>query len=214
MALIDHIDGENRRIYLSSETKNTSIHPIDIYKEMRTLRRENEDLRKYDVFMKAYGNVYKGSGKYTERYVVLQNGCKIVPYNEDHFLTITGTFITDDGGEGIACFDRSLLDDDVTVDINYIPPQVEIVYINTGGSGLSQEEHDKLMSLPESFTLDENTSKMIETIYNLETGNWEIKDNQMIFYKLDGTELMRFNLYDKDNRPTMSKAYKRIRIDN
>ena len=149
MALIDYIDAANRRIYLSSETVDASIHPIDIYTEMRTLRRTDETLRAYDVFLKAYGNVPKGSGKYTEKYVVCQLGTKIVPYDTAHALTITGTIITDDGYEGVHCFDRSLLSSDVTVDINYVPPQVEVITINTG-SGLTTEEHDRLMDLDTS----------------------------------------------------------------
>jgi len=144
MAIIDHIDPVNRRIYLSSETVDAEVHPIDIYVEMRALRRTDESLRSFDVFLKAYGNVPKGGGKYTERYVVCQSGTKIVPYDTSHALTITGTIITDDGYEGIYCFDRSLLSDGVTVDINYVPPQVEIIKVNVG-SGLTQEEHDKLM---------------------------------------------------------------------
>ncbi len=147
MALISSIDGANRKIYLSSNTVDASIHPIDIYKEMRTLRANNEELRKFDLFMRADGNVPKSSSTFTERYVILLEGTLIVPYDTTHTLTITGTIITDDGKEGVYCFDRSGLSSQV--DINYIPPQVEVIVIH-GGSGLSTDEHDKLMALPES----------------------------------------------------------------
>lgn len=132
--LIDHIDGANRLIYLSIETVNTSIHPIDIYKEMRTLRRTIEELRQYDVFLKAYGNVDKGGGKSTERYVQTIQNTKIIPWDATQEITITGTIITDDGQEGIAVFDRTSLSPGVEVDINYVPPQVEIITISTGGA--------------------------------------------------------------------------------
>lgn len=145
MTLIDHIDPINRRIYLSDQTINKSIHPIDLYKEMRTLRRIDESLRPYDVFMKAYGNIPKGNGKFTERYVILQKGTKIVPYNTSHVLTITGVILTDDGYEGIHCFDRSLLSPLVTVDINYTPPQVEIIVVPGNSSdGFTQSDRDRL----------------------------------------------------------------------
>lgn len=147
MALIDHIDPINRRIYLSASTVDATVHPIDIYKEMRGLRATDETLRPFDVFIKSYGNVYKGSGKYTERYIVLQKGTLIVPYDTSHTLTIVGTVITDDGKEGVYCFDRSSLSAGVSVNINYVPPQVEVIVISSG-SGLSQEEHDKLLSTP------------------------------------------------------------------
>ena len=148
MALIDHIDGPNRDVYLSASTVNNSFHPIDIYKEMRTLRRNDEDLRKQDVYMSGHGFESKGGGKYTERYVKLLGGTRLVPYDTSHELTITGTMITDEGAEGIACFDRTSLSPSTVVDINYIPAQVEVITITTGGSALTTEENTKLMSIP------------------------------------------------------------------
>lgn len=144
MPIIDYIDGENRRIYLHSDTVGTSVHPMDVYREMRVLRRTDESLRPYDVFLKAYGNVPKGGGKYTERYVQCMLGTRIVPYDATQLLTITGTIITDDGQEGISCFDRAPLTVTTVVDIAYVPPQVEVITITTGGSALTTEEHDKL----------------------------------------------------------------------
>lgn len=144
MGLIQSINGSTRRIYLSSETVGQSIHPIDIYKEYRTLRRTNESLRKYSSFMRADGNVIKGGGKFTERYVTLLEGTKIVPYNVSHTLTITGTIITDDGQEGVFAFDRAPLSVNIFVDINYIPPQVEVIKVETGISGLTPTESQKL----------------------------------------------------------------------
>ena len=142
MALIDHIDGPNRDIYLSASTVGASIHPIDIYKEMRTLRKDDEGLRKYDVFLSAYGNVAKGGGKFTERYVQENLGTRIIPYDTSHTLTVTGTIITDDGQEGIACFDRFPLTSTTIVDINYIPPQVEIIQIISGSGVTLQDKTD------------------------------------------------------------------------
>jgi len=147
MALIDHIDGANRDIYLSADTVGASIHPISIYKEYRGLRRTDETLRRFSPLLSAKGNDFKGGGKYTERYVIEHNGTRIIPYDVSHALTITGTIITDDGQEGIACFDRTPLSSTTRVDINYVPPQVEIIQVSSG-SGLSTEEHNKLMAVP------------------------------------------------------------------
>lgn len=160
MALIDHIDPINRRIYLSANTINATVHPIDIYKEMRGLRATDETLRPFDVFIKSYGNVSKGSGKYTERYIVLQEGTLIVPYDISHTLTIVGTVITDDGKEGVYCFDRSSLSTGVAVNINYVPPQVEVIVVSSG-SGLSQAEHDTLLGIP---TAQENADAVFAEI--------------------------------------------------
>ena len=153
MPLIASIDPVNRDIYLDASTVNTTINPIDLYKEMRTLRRTDESLRPYDVFMSAFGNVPKGGGKFTERYVRLNSGARIIPFDVSHELTINGTIITDDGQEGIACFDRTPLTATTVVDINYVPPQVEVITI-TGGSALTAQETLMLTRLFQRFGLD------------------------------------------------------------
>lgn len=52
----------------------------------------------------------------------------------------------------------------------------------------------------------------IDELLDIEEGNWEIKDKQMVFYKRDGSELMRFNLSDKSGHPTEVNVFKRERI--
>jgi hypothetical protein len=143
MPLIASIDGPNRDIYLSAETVGAEVDPIDIYREMRALRRTDEGLRKYDVFMSAFGNVPKGGGKGTERYVRMNLGARLIPFDISHELTIHGTIITDDGQEGFACFDRTPLSPTTVVDINYNPPQVEVITVSTG-SGLDAAQDAKL----------------------------------------------------------------------
>jgi hypothetical protein len=146
MAVIASIDGPTRRIYLSASTQNAEVQPMDIYKEMRTLRRTDESLRKFDVFLSASGNEPKGGGKFTARLVKCLLGTRIVPYDSTHELTIIGEIITDEATSGVACFDRTLLTPPNVVDINYLPPQVEVIQVSSG-SGLSTEEHDKLMAI-------------------------------------------------------------------
>lgn len=131
MPLIDHIDGANRLIYLDVSTMNIDIHPIDIYKEMRTSRAQDEELRKYNLFLEAGGNIKKTPTTATERYVIELEGTRIVPWDSSHVLTVVGTIITDDGRSGIYCFDRTSLSPSTTVDINYVPPQVEIITIGS-----------------------------------------------------------------------------------
>ena len=134
MAVIDYIEPWTRRIYLSIETVGVDFQPMDAYKEMRTLRRTNEELRKADLFMKGLGKEPKIPGKFTERFVKLLDGALFVPYDANQALNVIGTVITDDGKEGIDCFDRTLLTATTHVDINYVPLQVEILEIATGGT--------------------------------------------------------------------------------
>lgn len=129
MAIIDHIDGPNRRIYLHADTVGIDLQPMDIYTAMRTFRQNDEELRKYDCFLAGKGKEQKGPGKFTERYVVCLLGTRIVPYDATQILTVIGTIITDDGQEGTACFDKTLLTITTRVDIHYQPPQVEVLEI-------------------------------------------------------------------------------------
>lgn len=144
MTTIASIDGPTRRIFLHPDTVGATVHPLDIYQEVRLLRRTDESLRKFNNFMIMSGNVAKGGGKFTERYATLLEGTRIVPYDTSQSLTINGTIITDDGQEGIACFDRAPLSPNTIVDINYVPPQVEIIVIDSGGSGITDQDKDDI----------------------------------------------------------------------
>ena len=143
MAIIESIDGPNRLIYLHADTVNAEVDPMDIYREMRQFRRLNEDLRKYDVFMEASGNISKGGGKSTPKLTTLLDGTRIVPYDANSYLTITGEIITDDAQSGIDCFNRTGLIN--RVDINYIPPQVEIIYVEIVDPVWAEADRDEVL---------------------------------------------------------------------
>jgi len=140
--------------------------------------------------------------------VTLLEGTRIVPFDTDQELTITGVIITDDGQEGVAAFDRSNLNANTQVDINYEPKQVEVIVVTTGGSALTTEEHDKLILIPSNPLLT-NDSRITMILSDLafvkaiEGGKWEIVGSQMIFYQDDNTtEVARFNV-DDVNAPTV-----------
>lgn len=53
----------------------------------------------------------------------------------------------------------------------------------------------------------------VQFIKDIEGGKWEIKNNQMIFYKNDNTtEVARFNLFNDINQPAMEHIFKRNRV--
>lgn len=200
MAIIDHIDGPNRDIYLSADTVASDFEPMDAYKEMRTLRRTDESLRKFDVFLQAKGYEPTGGGKFTARYVVQLSGTRFIPYDTSHELTVIGTVITDDGQSGVNCFDRGPLSPSVVVDINYIPPQVEVIELGT--SGLTPAESAALLSLEAD----------VSWIKNMEAGEWKIENNQMIFFDTIGSEIARFSLFDQAGIGTMEHVFTRTPV--
>lgn len=238
MALVLSIDGPNRRVYLSSSTQDAEVHPIDIYKEVRALRRTNESLRKFDNFLEATGNLPKGGGKFTPRIVTCLQGTRIVVYNSTHVLTIIGEIITDEGTSGVDCFDRTLLSPGNYVDINYIPPQVEIITVQTGSAVTEQDKEDianlsrikmdedstklesiktKTDNLPEDPASQEKVDKIeldVSLIRSIELGRWKIdtENNQMIFYSEDNvTEVARYDLKDSNGNPSSSEVFERVK---
>ena len=50
---------------------------------------------------------------------------------------------------------------------------------------------------------------ILNKLYNQNFGNWKIENNKMIFYDLNGNILSSYNLFDKNNNPTMSNVFKR-----
>jgi len=58
-----------------------------------------------------------------------------------------------------------------------------------------------------------NTEELVEKIYQMQFGRWEIVNNQMIFYGEDNTaEIARFDLFDDSGVPSMDSVFKRLRV--
>lgn len=122
--VIDYIDGTTRRIYLLQGVD--AFHWIeDVYREYINRRNINEDLRKYYPLMRQAGNDPKGGGKYTPRYITLINGCRVIPYDENILITVTGEAITDNADVDPDPFDTSTRVQPLKLYIT--PPSAEIV---------------------------------------------------------------------------------------
>lgn len=53
----------------------------------------------------------------------------------------------------------------------------------------------------------------VNFIKNIESGKWELRDDQMTFYAFDNeTELVKFNLFDSFGNPSMKNIFKRERV--
>lgn len=150
MPLIATEDYPNRRIYLSIDSVGVDVLPVALYTEHRQRRRLNANgERLFSPMISAFGNEQIGSNKFTPRFTNLASGVKIIPYDTTHNLLIRGSLIsTEDRLEGRDLFDRaSLLS---IVDVDYQPPQVEILTVNTG-SGFTATQDDRLRELWQSL---------------------------------------------------------------
>lgn len=146
--VIDHIDGEARRIYLKVGV--TSYHPVDdIYKEVRNMRASDTELQKYYNFVSAGGNVKKlaDGSRRTERYAIFHD-TKVVPWDANHDLAVLGEQLysdTVDGGpiaSGSACIDKTLLSTGVDVNVDYAPAKAEVIVVSTGSAVTAQDKTD------------------------------------------------------------------------
>lgn len=155
MPIVASVDYVTRRIYLSADSVGTDLDTLDVYREVRALRRTNEAHRAYKPIIEAGGNLTKITGvSATPSYVRLLYGCRIVPYNVSHSLKLVRDTFTDDGFAGRDCFDRTPLSGSVAVDIDVDIPDVEVRIITTGGGVvLTPTESAKLMSLPTADTI-------------------------------------------------------------
>ena len=124
MPVIDSFDGEARRLYLKQGVE--TFHWIeDIYREYINHRAIVGDFQKWAPLMKASGNESKGGGKYTPRYVTLLNGTRIVPYDENILIEVTGEAITDNADVDPDPFDTSTRTQPLKLYIT--PPAAELV---------------------------------------------------------------------------------------
>lgn len=58
-----------------------------------------------------------------------------------------------------------------------------------------------------------NFGNTMQDLYDIQFGRWHIINNQMIFYRSDNvTELVRFNLFDDQNVPSMDAVFDRVRV--
>lgn len=136
MSTVASVDYIAKRIYLSAETVGVPLDTLDVYRDVRELRRLTEAHRKFRPMIVGGGNIQKTATSYTQPYAVLLYGCYIVPYNAAQSLVVIRDTFADDGRAGVACFDRSTVPSEVDIDIQVAP--VEVREVTTGGgSGLT-----------------------------------------------------------------------------
>lgn len=131
MAVVASVNYTTKRIYLSAATVGVPLDTLDVYREVRARRVVNENDRKFKPMIIGGGGILKTPGVYTQQYVQLLYGCRIVPYDTDHSLVVVRDTFTDDGNSGAGCFDRSSVSSNVDLDIQVSP--VEVREVLTGG---------------------------------------------------------------------------------
>ena len=121
-------DGESRRAHMAQGT--SEFYPIeDLYREYRDQRRLNLELRKFAPLLRAEGNIAKGAGAFTPRYLVFIDGFKLIPYDETLQLNQLGDIITDDPDVDPTLYDTTTL---TVPKVVYIKPsEAETIQLNS-----------------------------------------------------------------------------------
>lgn len=195
-------DGVNKLIICDSGVTELNVQ-TDLYSEWKNWAVESDNLKYLPAFRTIGGDPLTGSAKLADTYFLL-NGWKIRPYEGNHRLVITGNLFTEDGSNPFVSTVGSynvLITTVVTSDAKLL---------ETGVSGLTVEESNTLSELSVNTNLIQLAVNFIKAI---QSGKQEIKDNQFIFYDEDNeTELMRFNLYDRQGNATTDNVFKRERV--
>ena len=72
----------------------------------------------------------------------------------------------------------------------------------------TQTDRDNLLDTKSNT---DTIKDLVNRVLDIEEGNWEIVNHQMIFYDRNGQEILRFNLYDKYGNPSERNIFKRIK---
>ena len=143
--VIDYIDPDSRKIYLLDGV--SVYHPLDdIYAEVRYLRRTDETLRKFFMFIQGGGNIPKNvTGTLrTPRYAIFKN-CQIV-LSDDTYVAGEQLYADENEdiiGKGPDCIDHELSPENAYVD--YEPPGSEVIETGSGDDLGSEIEIIKKM---------------------------------------------------------------------
>ena len=143
---VAYIDGEARRVYLLEGVD--AFHWIeDIYREVLQMRATDELLQVWYPFMIAKGNETKDpiAGKYTPRYVIMQQGFRAVPFDENILITVTGEAITDNPEVDSDPFDTSTRVNPLKLYIT--PPAAEIVRDTESLAAIARMAFDNIVTV-------------------------------------------------------------------
>lgn len=139
MTTVASVDYVNRRIYLSAATVGSTLDLLDVYRDVRALRRVTEAHRAFKPMLVAGGNIQKTATTFTQPYVQVLYGCYFVPFDAAGTVKIIREVFSDDGRSGLQCFDRATVSSNV--DLDYDVQAVEVRTVSTsGGTGSTAVE--------------------------------------------------------------------------
>lgn len=140
MTQVSSIDFATKRIFLHLDTVTSGFDGTAAHFEIKALVQASSIFQGYPMPTSAEGNVSKGGGNYTARYLFLQTAWRLVPYDAvSHGLNLLCEIISADEITDSAVFDRSTISPTIYVDIITAYDKIEIREIVTGSAVLPQD---------------------------------------------------------------------------
>lgn len=142
-------DGPNRLIIINygEDVIDAKVDLYSAWKRWFTAS-PSGDVSANSAYLEAFsttGGDDIGEGQTISPYYFLENGWRVKPYEDDHFLTINGNLYVREGGSPVVGTDGSYS----VVAKLVVSPQSITTVVETSASGLTDEESYKLFSLPD-----------------------------------------------------------------
>ena len=215
---VDRLDITNKIVFIKDDV--ITFHPVDdVYSEVRSIRRIDESIRVMDNPVSAQGNEPAGDN-FTPRRAVFNHGWRIgIEFPVNWTLSITGEMISDDGFAGSQLVKLEYMPNGISALVNYTPPSSEVIVPDSAG-GLTVEQDNQLMSVPLNPLLSIDArldhmdnlpilSDIREEMINVQFGELEIANNQMVIKDKVGIVIAILDLFDKNGNPNMNSVFKR-----
>jgi hypothetical protein len=149
-----------------------------------------------NVNASSFDNAYKGQVIFIRSGTGEDQARRVLSYNGTTKIAIPEKpwFVSPDGTSGYVMLPTSILSSDGIADAVWDTPQADHAVAGSFGKTMT------------------DSSDNIDTLLNMQAGNWEIKNNQMLFYDLSGILMFSYNLFDSAGIASMSEVFKRVKV--
>ena len=174
-----------------------SVDMQDVYNEAMDWV-DSEEGMAYSIPVSAIGKANLGTGIYTDKIFILNDGWKIKSWSGIYALIILGTTITDDATN------RTVSPDLGRVDFEFVTSSYATVVVT---SGLSQTDKEEIATYVWNNTVAATLADRVNLIRKIEEGRWRIIANQLVIYDDDNvTPLKIFNLSGESTTPYSERS--------
>jgi len=201
-------DAPNRLIIVNEGITELDVKK-DLYSEAKRQWKNDPELTKFRFPFRVIGGDPIGGGLFAGSFFFLQNQSgydwRIRPQEADHELLVIGNLYPEDAT--LPMFVPTLGNYTVTLKLE------RSSLTQLADPIIDSEERKAIASDIWSHTVGARVDEATQLLKKIETGRWQIANNQLILYDTDGvTVLRKFDLLDKKGVPTEKDVYERVPV--